>query len=53
MVSEPEPAVIVVVPTPALAASPCIPELLLMIATVAELELQVTDEVMSWVLLSV
>ena len=43
----------VVVPTPALVAKPLLPEVLLIIATVADDELQVTTEVIADVLPSV
>jgi len=46
-------AVIFAVPTPALVANPFVPELLLMMATCADDELQVTSDVTSCVLLSV
>ena len=46
-------AVIFVTPAPELVESPFVPEILLMIATVAEVELHVTSEVTSCVLPSV
>ena len=44
-VMEPEVAVIVVVPTPAPDTRPCVPELLLIVATLGLDELQVTESV--------
>jgi hypothetical protein len=52
-VTEPEVAVIVVCPVPALVASPFVPAELLMLATAAPLELHVTVVVMFCVLPSV
>jgi len=52
-VTEPDVAVIFAVPTPALVAKPFVPELLLMMATCADDELQVTSDVTSCALLSV
>ena len=49
----PSVAVMVAVPTPALVAKPCVPRLLLMMATVAALEVQVAEAVRFWVLPSV
>ena len=49
----PRVAVMVVVPSPALVARPLLPEALLIIATAADDELQVTTSVMIWVELSV
>jgi hypothetical protein len=49
----PEVAVMIVVPTPALVAKPLLPEVLLITATVADDELQVTREVMPCLLPSV
>ena len=48
--TEPKVAEILAVPKSALVARPFVPELLLTIATVAEDELQVTNDVTSWVL---
>lgn len=50
--TEPDVAVIVDVPTPVAVAKPSDPEALLMVATEVLDELQVTDEVMFCVLLS-
>jgi hypothetical protein len=50
---EPDVAVIVVVPTPALVAKPLLPGVLLIVATVADDELHCTVVVISWVLPSV
>ena len=49
----PEVKPMVVVPTPAEVASPSVPRELLMVATVASLDVQLPDLVRSWVVLSV